>query len=152
MSGAILCCVNDSVHARRAVEVAVEMAAGLGRGLTFLLVNRVRPASGHPPIKAISAGKAKEVLDIAMRYAEAHGVREARPALAEAKDVAEAILRFASETGASDTGAGKTGAGEHAIGHIVVGTGNPPFIGRLLLGSVSEAVVAGAACSVTVAR
>ena len=137
MSEAILCCVNDSAHARRAIEVATELAAGLGRGLTFLLVNRTRPASGYPPIRAIPADKAKDILDIAIRYAEAHGARVARPALAEAPDVAEAILRF---------------AGENAIGHIVVGTGNPPFIGRMLLGSVSEAVVAGATCSVTVAR
>lgn len=137
MSGAILCCVNDSAHARRAIAVAVELAAGLGRDLTFLLVNRARPASGYPPIMALSAEKAKDILDIAVRYAETKGVRPARTALVEAADVAEAILRF---------------AGENAIGHIVVGTGSPPFIGRLLLGSVSAAVVTGASCCVTVAR
>lgn len=137
MAGAILCCVNGSAHSRRAVELAVEMAKGLGRELSFLLVNQTRPASGYPPIKALGEDETREILDIAVRYAHAHGVREARRALVEAKDVAAAILHFAAEAG---------------IGHIVVGTGNPPFIGRLLLGSVSEAVVAGAKCSVTVAR
>jgi len=137
MAGTILCCVNGSAHARRAVELAVELAKGLGHGLTFLFVNQTRPASGYPPIKAAAEDEAREILDIAIRYAHAHGVREARPALVEARDVAAAILHFAAEAQAD---------------HIVVGTGNPPFIGRLLLGSVSEAVVAGAACSVTVAR
>ena len=137
MSEPILCCVNDSAHASRAIAVATELAAGLGRGLVFLLVNRTRPASGYPPIRALPAERAREVLDIAVRYAEAHGVRGAHPALEEAADVAEAILRFAEE---------------RAVGHIVVGTGNPPFIGRLLLGSVSETVLAQAKCSVTVAR
>lgn len=137
MAGTILCCVNGSAHARRAVEFSVELARGLGQGLTFLLVNQTRPASGYPPIKAMKEEEAREILDVAVRYAQAHGVREARPALAETRDVAEAILQFAAETD---------------VGHIVVGTGNPPLIGRLLLGSVSEAVVNGAKCSVTVAR
>lgn len=136
-AGAILCCVNGSGHARRAVELAVELARGLGRELCFLLVNHTRPASGYPPIKALGDDEAREILDIAIRYARANGVREARRALVEDRDVAAAILRFAADAGA---------------GHIVVGTGNPPFIGRLLLGSVSQAVVAGAPCSVTVAR
>jgi nucleotide-binding universal stress UspA family protein len=35
---------------------------------------------------------------------------------------------------------------------IVVGTGDPPFLGKLPLGSVSEAVVAKAPCTVTVVR
>jgi len=137
MADAILCCVNDSAHARRAVELSVELAKGLGRPLSFLLVNRTRPASGYPPIKALSGNDARDLLDIASRYARTHGVHDVHRTVLEEKDVAAAILRFAEETNA---------------GHIVVGTGNPPFIGRLLLGSVSEAVVSGASCSVTVAR
>ena len=137
MTATLLCCVNASVHARRAIELATALAKGLGQPLVFLLVNQTRPASGYPDIRAMSETEARDVLDIAMRYAEAHGVRDARPALVEARDVAEAILRFAEEKEA---------------GHIVVGTGNPPFIGRLLLGSVSQTVVAEAGCSVTVAR
>lgn len=137
MADAMLCCINGSAHSRRAVELAVEIAAGLGRPLCFLLVNQTRPASGYPPIKALAEEEAREILDIAARYARANGVREPKRALTEDRDVAAAILRFAADSGA---------------GHIVVGTGNPPFIGRLLLGSVSEAVVAGAQCSVTVAR
>lgn len=137
MSAKILCCINGSAHSRRAVEIAVELAGGLGKGIVFLLVNQTRPASGHPPIKAWTDDEAKEVLDIAVRYAGSHGVRGAKRALLEAGDVAGSILDCAKELHAD---------------HIVVGTGNPPLIGRLLLGSVSEEVVAKAECSVTVAR
>lgn len=137
MSGRLLCCVNGSAHARRAVEVATEMASGLGRGLTFLVVNQIRPASGHPPIRTWTDDEAQEMLDIAARYAASRGVRDVKRALAEGRDVAASILEY---------------AGEIAADHIVVGTGNPPLVGRLLLGSVSETVVAKARCSVTVAR
>ncbi|MCO5146626.1 MAG: universal stress protein [Aquamicrobium sp.] len=137
MAATLLCCVNASAHARRAIELATEIAKALDHPLVFLLVNQTRPASGYPDIRAMSEKEARDILDIAMRYAEANGVKDARPALVEARDVAEAILDFAEERKA---------------GHIVVGTGNPPFIGRLLLGSVSQTVVAEAKCSVTVAR
>lgn len=137
MAATLLCCVNASAHARPAVELAAALAKGLGSPLVFLLVNQTRPASGYPDLRAMGEAEARNVLDIAMRYAEAQGVRDVRPALIEARDVADAILRFAGETEA---------------GHIVVGTGNPPFLGRLLLGSVSQTVVAEAKCSVTVAR
>lgn len=68
MATRILCCVNGSVHARRAVEVAVEIAAALGRGLSFLVVNQKRPASGYLPIKTWTG--------IAARYARSHGVKD----------------------------------------------------------------------------
>ncbi len=137
MTGRILCCVNNSAHARRAVEVAVELANGLGRGITFVLVNRRKPASGYPPIKLLDDEQAKDILSVSMRYATTHGVPDARQVLIETGETADAILAFARENG---------------IDHIVVGTGNPPLVGRLLLGSVSEQVVAKATCSVTVAR
>lgn len=137
MTKRILCCINGSAHSRRAVEVAVQMAAGLGLGLSFLLVNHIRPASGYPPIKAGTDEEAKETLDIAAHYAASHGVKDTKRILFESEDVADAILECAEKVEAD---------------HIVMGTGNPPFLGRLLLGSVSEAVIARAKCSVTIAR
>lgn len=137
MAGRILCCINGSAHSRRAVELAVEMAAGLKRGLSILLVNHLRPASGYPPIKAWTDEQAENMLEVAARYAATRGVKDVRRILFENEDVAAAILECAEKIDA---------------GHIVVGTGNPPFIGRLLLGSVSEEVVTKARCSVTVAR
>lgn len=137
MTKPILCCINGSAHSRRAVEVAVQMAADSERGLSFLLVNHVRPASGYPSIRTWTDHEAKEVLDVAARYASSHGAKEVKRILFESEDVAAAILECAEKI---DTD------------HIVVGTGNPPFIGRMLLGSVSETVIARAKCSVTVAR
>lgn len=137
MAETFLCCINDSVHARRAVELATDLAGALKGGLVFLLVNETAPASGYRDIRAMRPEDAIGILDIAVRYAHTHGVANASHCLREARDAAGAILDFAAE---------------NEIGHIVVGTGNPPFIGRLLLGSVSAAVVARAPCSVTVAR
>ena len=137
MAKTILCCVSDSAHARKAIELAVELAKALGRDLTFLLINPTRPASGHPPIKALDDKEVSEILNVAVRYAHTHGAGSARPVLIKARDVATAILDYAADAD---------------IEHIVVGTGNPPFIGRLLLGSISAAIVAKATCSVTVAR
>ncbi len=137
MAGRILCCINGSAHSRRAVEVATEMAAGLGRGLSFLLVNEKRPASGYPPIKSWTEEEAQDLLDIAARYATSHGAKTVKRILFDSEDVADAILECTAKIEAD---------------HIVMGTGNPPFIGRLLLGSVSAAIVARAPCSVTVAR
>lgn len=133
----ILCCIDDSVHARRALEVAVEMAAALDRGLSFLVVNQIRPASGYPPIRTWTDEEAEQMLDSAARHARSHDVKPVKRILSDNTDIAEAIVACAEEIGAD---------------HIVVGTGDPPFIGRLLLGSVSGAVVAKAKCSVTVAR
>jgi nucleotide-binding universal stress UspA family protein len=137
MSDEILCCINGSVHARRAAELAVEFARGSGRELSFVLINQIRPASGYPPIKHWTDAEAEEILGAAVRYARLSGVKRAKRILFEGEDIAASILECAGRIGA---------------GHIVVGTGNPPFIGRLLIGSVSESVVSGAACSVTVAR
>ena len=137
MGRCILCCVNGSAHSRRAVEVAVEIAGGMGWMLSFLVVNQVRPASGYSRIKAWTDEQAQELLDIAARYARSQGVKDVKRILSENEDVVRAIVNCAAEIDAR---------------HIVVGTGNPPFIGRLLLGSVSEGVVARAKCSVTVAR
>ncbi|RST84891.1 universal stress protein [Aquibium carbonis] len=133
----LLCCVNGSAHAVRAVELACRLGPALGLGLTFLVVNHLRSASGFPPIRALQPEEAKEILDTAVRYARTHGIHDVGAEALEAADVAACVLDYART---------------RDIEHIVVGTGNPPFIGRLLIGSVSEAIVSGAHCPVTVAR
>ncbi len=72
-----------------------------------------------------------------MKYARVEGIMAADAIQIEAADISAALLTYARK---------------HPVSHIVVGTGNPPFLGRLLMGSVSEAIVAGAHCAVTVAR
>ncbi|MDP3897401.1 MAG: universal stress protein [Mesorhizobium sp.] len=135
--GRLLCCVNGSAHSARAMELACRLAPALGLGLTFAAVNQLRPASGYPPIRSWTPEEARQILAAAVRYARAHGVPDVEVETMEATDVAASIVDYART---------------HDVGHIVVGTGNPPFIGRLLIGSVSDAIVSRAHCSVTVAR
>lgn len=137
MGATILCCIDGRSHADRALAVASEMAAGMRRPLALLLVNRLRRQSGFPPSRDWSEAEATAMLRSAADTARAAGVTEIERILAEGEEVAAAILDCAQRIDA---------------GHVVVGTGNPSLIGRLLLGSVSEAVVSGATCSVTVAR
>lgn len=133
----LLCCVSDSAHAVRAVEFACRLSGALARGLTFILINQLRPASGYPAIRLWPHEEAQRIMDSAVRYARSQRVRDMKSEIVEAADIAASIIEY-SRT--------------HDIEHIVVGTGNPPFLGRLLIGSVSEAIVSGARCSVTVAR
>lgn len=133
----ILCCVNASAHSRPAIRFAVELAAALGAQISFLTVNEVKPATGFPPIKNLTDSKIQEILNVAKAYAATCGVRSVKRIVSEHQDAATAILECAKQIGAD---------------HIVVGTGNPSPVGRLLLGSVSQAVVTSAECNVTVAR
>ena len=95
MGDEILCCVDGSAHARRAVELAVEFAKGLERGLSFVLVNQSRPASGFPPIKHWTDAEAEEILETAVRYARVKGVKRAKRKLFEGEDIAASILECA---------------------------------------------------------
>ncbi|MGQ2908791.1 MAG: universal stress protein [Aliihoeflea sp.] len=137
MTKNILCCLNRSAHAQRAVKFAVELGAKFDSEVNFLVVNEIKPSSGYPPVPTWTEAEVQEMLEIACRYARTHGAKRTKRIVFESSDAASAILECANEIGAD---------------HIVVGTGNPPFIGRVLLGSVSEAVVISATCSVTVAR
>ena len=133
----ILCCVSAGAHSRPAVKFAVELASAFDAQINFLVVNETKAASGSPPIKAYSDAQVQEILDVALRYAASHGAKRLRRIVSEGPDAADAIIECAKEVGAD---------------HIVVGTGNPSALGRLLLGSVSQAVLTRVTCSVTVAR
>lgn len=137
MSGRILCGVDDSPHAARAIDVAIELASGLGRDLVFVAVNKRSSASGFPPIRTWSDAEVEKLLSDASHKAREQGVRNPLRVAADARDVAGAIIDCAAGQGAD---------------HIVVGSGKASLAGRLLLGSVSEAVVRLAPCTVTVAR
>ena len=133
----LVCCVNGSEHATKAVILACTLSLSMDRGLTFVLVNHLRPASGYPPLRAWSANEVRRIVDTAVSYARSRGVSDVETEVIEATDVVEAIIAYARD---------------HDVDHIVMGIGNPPFIGQLLIGSVAEAVVSRAPCSVTVAR
>lgn len=130
----IVCCVNISDHALKAVEFALELAKRFDAPLVFLLVNELRPASFYPPIRQYEDSEIHALFDGLRRLGRGSGAEE--KAL-EAFDVVKAILDY---------------AGEVEETHLVVGSGNPSALSRLLLGSVSEGVVARARSSVTVVR
>lgn len=133
----ILCAVDGSDHAARAVAFAAGLAASTGAKLDLLAVNRVSPASGYPPIRLWSAEEAEHILATASRLARTKGAKRVARILVESGDIAGAVLDTAAARGAA---------------HVVVGTGEASLVGRLLMGSVAEAVVRRSPCTVTVAR
>lgn len=130
----MLCAVNSSAHAQKALEIACAIAAGCGRSLTLLLVNEARPGRGVP---RYTDEEARSILDNAAVAAKNAGVSGVGKIIYDGSDVSGAIIESARDLG---------------VDHIVVGSGNPPFIGRLLMGSVSEETARHAHCTVTVAR
>lgn len=137
MTGTIMCAVDGSPHSAPAIELAARMAAAMKQELTIAAVNQISRASGFPPIKAWSEPELKAIMDAAASTAQRHGVRKVKRVAIEAHDIAEALASCAVEQG---------------IDHIVMGTGDASLAGRLLLGSVSDAVVRDAPCTVTIAR
>lgn len=134
MTGRILCAVNGSSHGQRALEVAIEIARGCAVPLTLAVVNE--PIKGSSRFR-YSEDDIKGILDRATSKAKAAGIKEVKRVVSESDDVAKAIVECAKKVDAD---------------HIVVGTGNPSLIGRLLIGSVSEDVLRTAECTVTLAR
>lgn len=133
----VLCCVDGSAHSLKAVRLAATMSDALRWRLVLLAVNQLRPTSGFSPLRQWQPEELKELFRTVRR--EMTGGREQAPeqVTVDAFDVPQAIIDCAASEGCN---------------HIVVGTGDPPFLGKLLLGSVSEAVVAKAPCTVTVVR
>lgn len=134
--GKLLCGVDGSGHAARAVERAVELAAALDADLAFVVVNGAVAGSGGVVIETWSEAEAGAILEAAARQARSRGVR-AELVLTSGRDIPAAILKCADEIGAD---------------HIVTGAGTASRLGRLLLGSVAQGVAAQAPCTVTIAR
>lgn len=133
----ILCAIDGSSHARRAIAVAAEIAQGTGAVLDLFLVDQVMLDGRSAPVHLLGEDKARALLEDARAEARAAGIAEPRLTAAAGHDVAQAILDYACERG---------------VDHIVVGTGEKGVATRLVLGSVSHDLVVRAPCSVTVAR
>lgn len=134
--GTLLCGVDGSEHATRAVDLAAGLARSLGADLALVAVNTPMSASGGGVMHTWSDIEAEAILDAAARQARRQGVR-ARRILASDRDAPAAILACADEIGAD---------------HIIVGAGASSLLGRLLLGSVAQAIAVRARCTVTLAR
>ena len=130
----LLLAYDGSEQAKRALELAAEMARGFGAALTVLSVVPVHP--GRAPIDPWddSHVHAEELVE-ARRLLREEGI-EAR-LVESAGNVPEIIERFA-EAGSFDA--------------VIVGSRGLGLLGRALQGSVSEHVATHANTTVVVAR
>jgi len=130
----MLCAVDGSGHSKRAVEYAAGMSKKIGADLTFLAVIPVSLGRG---VKKLlwTEGEARKVLQSAEKLARKAGAKQIDTMEATARDVASAIITVAEEKG---------------YDHIIVGSGGKTVVQRLMIGSVSAAVVNKSHCPVTV--
>jgi nucleotide-binding universal stress UspA family protein len=130
----LLLAYDGSEQAKRALELAAEMARGFGATLTVLSVVPVHP--GRAPIDPWddSHVHAEELVE-ARRLLREEGI-EAK-LVESAGNVPEIIERFA-EAGSFDA--------------VIVGSRGLGLLGRALQGSVSEHVATHASTTVVVAR
>jgi nucleotide-binding universal stress UspA family protein len=132
MMDRILCAIDGSKAAARAVDFAVALAAKIGCDLRFVTVTTVTPttAADSPfwDTRLFDAGEAliaKELSD-AMTAAQKGGIANVSSATIAGRDIAEAILGYATEQG---------------FDHIVMGSTGHTAFGRLLTGSVVDDVL-----------
>lgn len=133
MTKRILCCINDRAHSIRALGLACEISSACKVPLLILLVNQIR----HGQATRYSLDDVDAILGRATRAARRAGVEDVERLALEGADIAQTILDCAKDRDAD---------------HIIIGTGNPPFIGRLLMGSVSDEVIRKASCTITLVR
>jgi nucleotide-binding universal stress UspA family protein len=133
----VLCCIDGSDHSLKAVEFAEWLADARQCPLVLVAVNQLRPTSGFSPLKQWQPEELNELFRTVRRRMAGGRGQAPEQVTVDAFDVPHAIIDCTASEGCD---------------HIVVGTGDPPFLGKLLLGSVSEAVVAKAPCTVTVVR
>lgn len=131
MMDKIICAIDGSKAAQRAVTFAINLAEKCNAELRFVTVSTVSQASAaESPFwdtRLFDAGEAlieKELGD-AMKQAKAGSV-EASCATISGRDIAHAIVGYAMAEG---------------FDHIVMGSGGHSAFGRLLTGSVVDDVL-----------
>lgn len=133
----ILCPVDGTEHAMRALERAVALAVAWGATLTICTVN-VAQAAGQGPMSPLwTEGQVAVILGQAKSLAQVLGHAGVATVLVVAREAAPAIVQIAES--------------EHAD-CIVMGTGDRNVPPGLRLGSVAVEVTGRARCSVLVAR
>lgn len=138
----ILCAVDGSDHARKAAEVASELAEKFGAALTFLTVTKelkvteeikrfmqVEHLTGSP--QYVLDEMTERVLDEAKEMARRHGIKTPKTEV-KTGNPARAIITFAERSKADAIVMGSRGLGD---------------IEGLLLGSVSHKVSILAKCT-----
>ncbi len=137
MTKKILCPIDGSAHAMRAVTTAAELAKLYGADLTLCVVNVAHGGGRGPLIHHWSDADAQKILDEATAQAKAAGGKVSQTAIVIDREAASGIVVYAELNGAD---------------HIVMGTGDKRGMSRLVLGSVAADVSGRAHCSVTVVR
>jgi len=135
----ILCAVDDTEYSKAAIAVTAELAKATDAEVTFLAVNQLLGGYGHGGVSTYlwDSATMKRVLNDATAAAKKAGVKTPKAVDVQSRDIARAIVVYAEENG---------------IDHVVVGTGGKSGVSRLMLGSISNDVLARAHCPVTVAR
>jgi nucleotide-binding universal stress UspA family protein len=132
----ILVATDGLPHSDDALDLAVDLAKRLGASLTVITVNVALLTRGVRSFMLEDA-ELERILAAAQQRARQAGLAKVETVMAQGRDVSATVVDYAEDNG---------------IDHIVVGTGGPSFAARLLLGSVSSAIIARAHCPVTVAR
>jgi nucleotide-binding universal stress UspA family protein len=138
MTTKVLCAVDGSDHANKALMTAAELAQKYGADLIICFVN---VQFGRSPLGAQvltwTSEEAERILSAAKELVVAGGYRVTSGAVITDRAASSAIIQHAQDTGAD---------------HIVIGTGDKHGLERLVLGSVAKKVATRAPCTVTIAR
>ncbi|MHB8352440.1 MAG: universal stress protein [Thermoplasmata archaeon] len=140
--GSILVAVDGSPHSERALEWAIDLAKRYGAGLTIVsVIPLLAPAYGgigYLPQTVVESQSNyfRDVAEHAGAQARAAGIGSVTVELAEG-GVAEAILDYLSA---------------HPSDLVVMGSRGLGIGARVLMGSVSDAVVHHSSCPVLVVR
>lgn len=137
MTRKILCPVDGTDHATRAVSAAAEMAKLYGASLVLCVVNVAHGGGRGALIHHWSDADAQKILDQASALAAKAGTAPSETAIVIDREAASGIVAYAEM---------------NKVDHIVMGTGDKRGVSRLVLGSVAADVSGRAHCSVTVAR
>lgn len=137
--GPVVCCVDDSETARRALAVGRRLATALDRPLVLL---HVAPPTAAPGLSIAPTGRSRliqEELDDASellsRIADEEGLGEDVARIAKVGDAGAAIVKVCDEQNAS---------------FVVMGSRGRGGLKSAMLGSVSNSVASNAPCPVVI--
>ncbi len=137
--GPVICCMDDSEHARKALAVARELAGSLDLRLVLM---HVAPSVTTPGVSAAVAGHERlkqdeidEAQQLLSHVVHEQGLGEDVELRVELGDAPKRIVRACAELGAS---------------YVVLGSHGRGGVRKLVLGSVSNEVAGTAPCPVVI--
>jgi nucleotide-binding universal stress UspA family protein len=143
MTARLLCPIDGSKLAQKAIAYAVDLATRDGSSLTFLHVETLSPQRAartyfwDQNILDDADIQDHKILNAAEKSARDAGFARASYVTVAGRDIAAAIAAYAKK---------------NKVDHIVMGSHGRRGIAQLLLGSVAQGVAARASCPVTIIR